>query len=128
MPSPFHIVIEGNPALIYASRNGSPDRVLPTLERFLNTFWQERDISGAALDTPECLLAQTVVRVGFEICEDDYSNLRVGVQYHPDVEYLYVVKANRQVEVWVPEASYRQNPSLGLQACRALVLDAQPSA
>jgi hypothetical protein len=65
MPSPFHIVIEGNPALIYASRNGSPDRVLPTLERFLNTFWQERDISGAALDTPECLLAQTVVRFGF---------------------------------------------------------------
>ncbi|MBW4466479.1 MAG: histidine kinase [Pegethrix bostrychoides GSE-TBD4-15B] len=128
MSSPCHILIEGNPAIIYASRNGAPDKMLPTLNRFLNTFWQERDISGAALDTPECLLAQTVVRFGFEICEDDYSNLRVGVQFYPDVEYLYWIRANRHVEVWVPEPSYRQSPHLGLQACRELVRDAQTSA
>jgi hypothetical protein len=124
MPSPCHIVIEGNPALIYASRNGSPDRVLPILSRFLETFWQERDISGETADTPECLVAQIVVRFGFEICEDDYSNLRVGVQYYPDVDYLYFVGANRQIQVWVPEATYHKQPSLGLQACRELVLDA----
>ena len=128
MTSPCHILIEGNPALIYASRNGSPSQVLPTLKRFLNTFWQERDSSGEVCDTPECLVAQIVVRFGFEICEDDYSNLRVGVQYHPDVEYLYRVRTNRQIEVWMPESSYRRTPHLGLTACRELVLDAQPSA
>jgi hypothetical protein len=122
---PCHIVIEGNPAIVYASRNGAPDRVLPTLNRFLETFWQERDISGETSDTPECLVAQIVVRFGFEICEDDYSNLRVGVQYYPDVDYLYFVGLNRQVQVWVPEAAYRQNPSLGLQSCRELDLDAK---
>jgi hypothetical protein len=98
---------------------------LPTLNRFLETFWQERDISGETSDTPECLVAQIVVRFGFEICEDDYSNLRVGVQYHPDVDYLYFVGLNRQVQIWVPEAAYRQNPSLGLQSCRKLDLDAK---
>jgi hypothetical protein len=127
MPSPCHILIEGNPALIYASRNGSPHQVLPILKRFLNTFWQERDSSGEVCDTPECLLAQIVVRFGFEICEDDYSNLRVGLQYHPDVDYLYVVRTTRRVEVWVPEASYRKTPHLGLAACREMVLDAQAS-
>ncbi len=125
MPSPCHIVIEGNPALIYASRNGSPDQVLPTLSRFLETFWQERDISGETADTPECLVAQIVVRFGFEICEDDYSNLRVGTQYYPDVDYLYFIGANRQIQVWVPEAIYHKQPNLGLQACRELVLDAK---
>jgi len=128
MPNPCHIVIEGNPVLIYASRNGSPDKVLPTLTRFLNTFWQERDSSGEFCDTPECLAAQIVVRFGFEICEDDYSNLRIGLQYHPDVDYLYFIQTNRQVAIWVPEASYRQTPELGLKACRELVLDAQTSA
>lgn len=126
MPNtPCHIVVEGNSALIYASRNGTPDKVLPTLSRFLDTFWQERDISGEVSDTPECLVAQIVVRFGFELCEDDYSNLRVGLQYYRDVEYLYYIGANRQVQVWVPEAAYRNNPSLGLQACRELVLDAR---
>lgn len=123
MPNtPCHIIVEGNPALIYASRNGAPAKVLPTLSRFLDTFWQERDISGEVSDTPECLVAQIVVRFGFEICEDDYSNLRVGVQYHPDVKYLYYVSSDRQVQVWVPESAYGANPSLGLQACRELGL------
>lgn len=126
MPTtPCHIIVEGNPAIIYASRNGSPDKVLPTLSRFLSTFWQERDISGEVADTPECLVAQIVVRFGFELCEDDYSNLRVGLHYYPDVKYLYLIQANRQVQVWVPEASYHTNPSLGLQSCRALVPDAK---
>lgn len=124
MPNtPCHIIVEGNPALVYASRNGSPDKVLPTLSRFLSTFWQERDISGEICDTPECLVAQIVVRFGFEICEDDYSNLRVGLQYHPDVEYLYYIGADRQVQVWVPEPAYRSDPTLGLKACREVVLD-----
>lgn len=126
MPTtPCHIIVEGNPAIIYASRNGSPDKVLPTLSRFLSTFWQERDISGEVADTPECLVAQIVVRFGFELCEDDYSNLRVGLHYYPDVKYLYLIQGNRQVQVWVPEASYHNNPSLGLQGCRELVPDAK---
>lgn len=125
MPTPCHIIVEGNPAIVYASRNGSPDKVLPTLKRFLDTFWQERDTSGEVCDTPECLVAQVVVRFGFEICEDDYSHLRVGVQYRPDVEYLYAITADRQVQVWVPEAAYRNDPSLGLAACRELIRDAQ---
>jgi len=116
-----HIIVEGNPAIIYASRNGAPNRVLPTLNRFLDTFWQERDTSGEACDTPECLVAQIVVRFGFEICEDDYSNLRVGVVFHPDVEYLYRIGRERTVQVWIPEAAYRENPALGLEACRELV-------
>lgn len=123
MLTPCHIIVEGNPAIVYASRNGSPQKVLPILNRFLDTFWQERDISGEVSNTPECLVAQVVVRFGFEICEDDYSNLRVGLQYHSDVEYLYSIGANRQVQVWVPEAAYHANPNLGLQACRELVAD-----
>ncbi|MBF1999806.1 MAG: histidine kinase [Synechococcales cyanobacterium C42_A2020_086] len=123
MSTPCHIIVEGNPALIYASRNGTPAKVLPILNRFLGTFWQERDISGEVNDTPECLVAQIVVRFGFEICEDDYSNLRVGMHYYPDVDYLYFVGNDRHVRVWVPESSYRANPSLGLQACRELVAD-----
>jgi hypothetical protein len=119
--TPCHILVEGNPVIVYASRNGTPDKVLPTLSRFLETFWQERDLSEDVAATPECLVAQIVVRFGFEMCEDDYSNLRVGVQYHPDVAYLYSIGADRQVRIWQPEADYRSNPSLGLQACRAVV-------
>lgn len=122
MPAiPCHIIVEGNPVVIYASRNGAPRKVLPILSRFLDTFWQERDTSGEADDTPECLTAQIVVRFGFEICEDDYSNLRVGVQYHADVDYLYWISSDRQIRVWVPEAAYRENPGLGLEGCRELV-------
>lgn len=121
----YHIIVEGNPAIIYASRNGVPEKVLPTLTRFLETFWQERDTSGETFDTPECLVAQIIVRFGFEICEDDFSNLRVGVHYSPDVDYLYWIGSDRSVHIWVPEASYRADPSLGLQGCREL--DAAPS-
>jgi len=121
--TPCHIIVEGNPAIIYASRNGSPNKVLPILNRFLEIFWQERETLGEICDTPECLVAQIVVRFGFEICEDDYSNLRVGVAYDPDVDYLYWISGDRKVQVWVPEADYRQNPNLGLKACRELVLD-----
>ena len=117
----YHIMVEGNPVLIYGSRDGKPDKVLPTLNRFLETFWEERDTVGEIGETPECLVAQITVRFGFEICEDDFSNLRVGIHYHPDVSYLYWVGADRQVQVWVPEAAYRENPSLGLKGCRSLV-------
>lgn len=121
MATSCHILVEGNPAFVYASRNGMPNKVLPILHRFLDTFWQERDTSGEVENTPECLLAQVVVRFGFEICEDDYSNLRVGIKYSPDVEYLYWIGMDRTVQVWVPEAAYRENPSLGLAGCRELI-------
>jgi hypothetical protein len=119
MPNvPCHIIVEGNSAVIYASRNGSPNRILPILIPFLDKFWQERETSGEFADTPECLVAQIIVRFGFEICEDDYSNLRVGVNYYcADAAYLYRVDADRKVEVWVPDPSYRLNPSLGLAGC-----------
>jgi hypothetical protein len=124
MPTPCHILVEGNAAIIYASRNGSPEKVLPILIRFLDKFWQERDISGEVADTPECLVAQIIVRFGFEICEDDYSNLRVGVNYfRPDAAYLYQISPDRQVRVWVPDARYREDPSLGLAACREWVAE-----
>lgn len=117
---PFHILVEGNPAIIFASRNGTPDQVLPKLNQFLEKFWQERDTFGENADAPECLVAQIVVRFGFEICEDDYSNLRVGVKFNPTAEYLYAIGADRSVHVWVPEAAYRQDPSVGLAGCREL--------
>jgi hypothetical protein len=113
-----HIVVAGNPAIIYASRGGTPDKILPVLERFLNKFWQERDISGETSETPECLVAQIVVRFGFEICEDDFSNLRVGVRYDPNVEYLYLISFERKISVWVPEVAYQKNPEIGLEGCR----------
>jgi len=125
-PIPCHIIVEGNPAIIYASRNGNPEKVLPTLKRFLEKFWQERDISGENEDTPECLVAQVVVRFGFEICEDDYSNLRVGLNYRPDAEYLYWVGGDRTVQVFVPEPAYQSNPSQGLVACRKLGVASAP--
>lgn len=122
MPAtPFHILVEGNPAIIYASRNGTPDKVLPTLNKFLEKFWQERDTSGEFEDTPECLVAQIIVRFGFEICEDDYSNLRVGVKFNPAAEYLYVIGSDRTVQVWDPTETYQQNPTLGLTGCRMRV-------
>lgn len=125
MPTvPCHILVDGNPAIIYASRNGAPHKVLPTLNRFLSIFWQERDASGENSDTPECLVAQIIVRFGFEICEDDFSNLRVGVRYRPDVQYLYQVKGDRTLAIWVPTDAYRQFPDQGLQACQPLTPDA----
>jgi hypothetical protein len=127
LATPCHILVEGNPAIVYASRNGTPNKVLPLLNRFLVTFWQERDTSGEVCDTPECLVAQIVVRFGFEICEDDYSNLRVGVEFYPDVHYVYWIKEDRTIQVWVPEEAYRGNPSLGLQGCRQLVVDSNAS-
>jgi hypothetical protein len=116
-----HIIVEGNPVIIYASRNGAPNKVLPILNPFLDTFWQERDVSGEVSDTPECLAAQIIVRFGFEICEDDYSNLRVGLSYYPDVAYLYWIGKDRKVRVWTPEVAYQENPQLGLEGCRELV-------
>ena len=118
MPHPCHIVVEGNPAIIYASRNGTPDRVLPILTPFLEKFWQERDLAGEDRDTPECLVAQIIVRFGFEICEDDFSNLRVGVSYNPKAEYLYCISPQREINVWVTESRYRKEPAIGLEGCR----------
>lgn len=120
MPHPCHIIVANNPAIIYASRGGTPDKILPVLERFLNKFWQERDTSGETGDTPECLVAQIIVRFGFEICEDDFSNLRVGVRYDPKVEYLYLISAERKISVWVPQETYRNSPQLGLEGCQIL--------
>ncbi len=120
MAIPCHIIVEGNPAIIYASRNGTPEQVLPKMQRFLEKFWQERETAGEDRYTPECLLAQTVVRFGFEICEDDYSNLRVGLKYDPEVEYLYWIGLDRTISVWVPDADYRNDPSVGLEGCRQL--------
>jgi hypothetical protein len=117
MAHPYHIIVENNPAILYASRGGTPDKILPVLERFLEKFWQERDLSGETGDTPECLLAQITVRFGFEICEDDFSNLRVGVKYKPDVEYLYAISLDRKVNVWLADEAYRKNPDLGLAGC-----------
>jgi hypothetical protein len=118
MPTPCHILVEGSPVIVYASRNGSPDKILPILKPFLEKFWQERDIYGEHRYTPDCLVAQIVVRFGYEICEDDFSNLRVGVTYDPNVEYLYAIASDQKVNIWVPQAEYRQNPSVGLQGCR----------
>lgn len=121
LDAPCHIIVEGNSAIIYASRGGGPSRVLPLLERFLEKFWQERDVSGQDADTPECLVAQIVVRFGFEICEDDFSNLKVGSKYNSKADFLYLVSLNREISVWVPEIEYRGNPASGLGGCRPWV-------
>lgn len=118
MPTPCHIIVEGNPAIVYASRNGAPEKMLPILERFLDKFWQERDASGEYSDTPECLVAQVVVRFGFEICEDDYSNLKVGLKYDPTAEYLYFIASDRSISVAIATEEYRHHPELGMKACR----------
>ncbi|NER39576.1 MAG: histidine kinase [Oscillatoria sp. SIO1A7] len=120
MATPCHIIVEGNPAIIYASRNGTPEKVRRILKPFLEKFWQERETAGEYHDTPECLVAQIIVRFGFEICEDDFSNLRVGLEYDPEVKYLYSVALDRKVSVLVPAEEYCQNPSLGLKACTLL--------
>lgn len=125
MATPCHIIIENNPVVIYASRNGSPQKVMHILEPFLETFWQERDITGENHNTPECLAAQVLVRFGYEICEDDYSNLRIGLEYDRDVKYLYFVSLDRTITIWIPHQEYRDNPSIGLRGCRQLV--AQPN-
>lgn len=121
MNTPCHIIVEGNPAIVYASRGGKPAKVLPILERFLDRFWQERDVSGEYSDTPECLVAQIIVRFGFEICEDDYSNLKVGLKYDAAADYLYYIAADRTIDVWVASEDYRKNSALGLEACHRWV-------
>lgn len=120
MAIPCHIVVEGNPAIIYASRNGAPDKVRRILKPFLGKFCQEREAAGEYHDTPECLVAQIVVRFGFEICEDDFSNLKVMMNYDPNVDYIYSVGADGMVSVWVPEENYRVNPSVGVKGCSLL--------
>ncbi|MEO0537369.1 MAG: histidine kinase [Cyanobacteria bacterium P01_A01_bin.123] len=122
-----HILAEGSPIIIYASRNGSPQKVLRTLSRFLDTFAQERETAGEFVDTPECLVAQVIIRFGFEICEDDFSNLRAGLKYYPDVAYLYQINKAFHVTVWEPQAAYRQNPELGLSACQQCAIIADPA-
>ncbi len=117
MNTSCHIIVEDNPAIVYASRSGRPEKVLPILERFLDKFWQERDTSGESSDTPECLVAQIIVRFGYEICEDDFSNLKVGLKYDPTAEYLYFVGADRTVCVWATGDEYRKHPELGVEAC-----------
>ncbi len=124
MAVPCHILVEGNPIIIYASRNGSPEKVRRILKPFLEKFWQERDTCGEYCDTPECLVAQIVVRFGFEICEDDFSNLKVALNYDPNVDYLYWVGSDQKVSVWVPDDAYRQNPTVGLKGCHQLEQEA----
>jgi hypothetical protein len=121
MNTPCHIIVEGNPAIVFASRGGQPAKLLPTLDRFLDKFWQERDTSGEMSDTPECLVAQIVVRFGYETCEDDFSNLKVGLKYDPRAEYLYYIAADRSLCVWAAGDQYRSQPQLGLQACHPWV-------
>jgi hypothetical protein len=123
MATPCHILVEGNPVIIYASRNGTPNKVLPILNRFIEKFWQERETCGEYSDTPGCLAAQIVVRFGYEICEDDFSNLRVSVEYDPRVEYIYFVSWDWKVSVWLPEEAYRSNPALGIKGCRPLAME-----
>lgn len=123
MATPCHILVEGNPVIVYASRNGAPNKVLPILKPFLEKFWQERDTCGEYCDTPDCLVAQIVVRFGYEICEDDFSNLKVGLTYDPNVDYIYWIASDRQINVWVPDAEYRSNPSLGLKACHQVMAE-----
>jgi hypothetical protein len=122
MATSCHILIENNPVVIYASRNGSPQKVLHILEPFIQTFWQEREIAGESHYTPECLAAQIIVRFGYEICEDDFSNLRVGLAYDSKVEYLYLISLDRKITVWVPQETYRTNPKIGLQGCCQIVV------
>ncbi len=112
-----HILVEGSPIVIFASRNGIPHKVLAILKPFLNKFWQERETSGEFSDTSECLIAQIIVRFGYEICEDDFSNLRVGLIYNPQVSYLYQVHLDQSIDIWVPTERYHQNPALGLDGC-----------
>ncbi|MEO1145093.1 MAG: histidine kinase [Cyanobacteria bacterium J06638_22] len=124
--TPFHILVNGSPVLIYASRNGSPDKVLRILDRFLDTFWQERDLSSEHEDTPGILVAQLVVRFGFEFSEDDFSNLKVNTEFDPRAQYLYRIEGDRTIEIYVPGDRYRQDPSLGLEGCQSIETHAVP--
>lgn len=117
MNAPCHILVEGNPLVIFASRNGNPQKVLSILKPFLSKFWQERETSGEFSDTSDCLAAQIIVRFGYEICEDDFSNLRASLKYHPEVSYIYHVRLDQSIDVWVPTDAYRQTPEMGLAAC-----------
>ena len=120
MSTACHILVENSPVIIYYSRNGAPEKLLPVLNRFLEKFWQERESLGETVDTPGCLVAQILVRFGFESCEDDFSNLRVSTSYDPQVNYLYRVGADQTVTVWAPEEQYRVTPEQGLAACHHL--------
>ncbi|MEO1208172.1 MAG: histidine kinase [Cyanobacteria bacterium J06638_20] len=124
--TPFHILVDGSPVLIYASRNGSPDKVLRILDRFLDTFWQERDLSSEQEDTPGILVAQLVVRFGFEFSEDDFSNLKVSTEFDSRAQYLYRIEGNHIVEIYVSGDRYRQDPNLGLEGCQSIETHAVP--
>ncbi|NMF86359.1 histidine kinase [Nodosilinea sp. P-1105] len=120
---PCEILIEDSPVIIYASRNGKPDKVLRLLKPFLEKFSEERKTSGEFTDTPECLAAQVIVRFGFEICEDDFSNLKVGTRHFPEVAYLYHIDQQLTITIWQPTADYHRDPSLGLTACKPAEYD-----
>ncbi|PSN18650.1 histidine kinase [filamentous cyanobacterium CCP5] len=122
MATPCHILVEDNPVILYASRNGMPEKVSKILKRFLETFADERETAGEFTDTPECLAAQIIVRFGYEICEDDFSNLKVGTRFHSDVDYIYLINSKFEISAWKPQAAYRENPSLGLKGCQPIDL------
>jgi hypothetical protein len=115
---PYHLIVEGNPALIYVTRGGIPEKILPVLKPFLEKFWRERETFGEYADTPECLVAQLTVRFGFETAEDDFSNIRVGVKYNPNATYLYRIGLDKDIQVWVPDNAYRHDPAMGLAGCQ----------
>ena len=112
-----HILVDGSPIIIFASRNGTPSKILAILKPFLDKFWQERETSGEFSDTSECLVAQIIVRFGYEICEDDFSNLQVSLNYNAQVSYLYQVHLDQSIDVWIPTPAYHQNPNLGIEGC-----------
>lgn len=118
MTTPCHVIVAGNPAIVYISRGGQPNQILPMLQKFLAKFWQERDISGEDVDTPACLVAQIAVLFAFKTAEDDFSNLRIGVDYNSDVGFLYAIGGDRQLSVWVPTPAYQQQPQTGLASCQ----------
>lgn len=117
MPNPYHIIVEQHPALIYGSRGGTPEKILPILTPFLEKFWLERESFGEYVDTPDCLVAQLTLRFGFETAEDDFSNIRITVNFHPDAEYLYWIGLDATVQVWVPQPTYQVTPTIGLAGC-----------
>ncbi|MBM0741244.1 histidine kinase [Phormidium sp. CLA17] len=117
MPHSYHIIVENNPAIIYGTRGGAPHKLLPNLKKFLDTFWKERDTFGEYIDTPECLVAQITIRFGYATCEDDFSNIRVGIHYKATADYLYQVGLDRTVTVWVASEAYHDRPELGLAGC-----------
>ncbi len=117
MPNPYHLIVDDHPALIYVSRGGTPEKILPILRPFLEKFWRERESFGEYVDTPDCLVAQLTLRFGFETAEDDFSNIRIGANFHPDARYLYWIGLNKEVQVWIPDEVYRADPAIGLKGC-----------